>query len=406
MLPRSWRCQARSAARNATAHARLRGPRELPIISTLAPVAAPAILRHRGARFTLIWTCDERPVFFGRDRCAWPAVRLCWRTWHRAGVPRAPRGRFRTPRTSRPGPPLSPARGDAKDDACPRASRVELVAGEPDIVNPGGDDVRRARPDLDHREPGVSAAAKPGRAAIASRCSKTPTATARPTSSRSLPRGSTFPRASPWATAACGWPTAPDILVSCRIPTATARPTSRKSSSPASAATTRTSCPTRSPGDPTAGCTVSTACSTAATSTQGGKQFDFTCALFRIHPRTREFQLFAEGHEQPLGRRLGQRGQRVRQRLRDRSSLAPDRDRLLPSPGRAVSAVHLADRLDRQAQAPEGGLLRHPLLRQRRLSARVSRAAVHGQHPRRLHQRRRARARRLDVLRHARRPIF
>jgi putative membrane-bound dehydrogenase-like protein len=31
------------------------------------------------------------------------------------------------------------------------------------------------------------------------------------------------------------------------------------------------------------------------------KVFDFTCALFRIHPRTREFQLFAEGTSNPWG---------------------------------------------------------------------------------------------------------
>src|SRR5262249_10224107 len=32
-----------------------------------------------------------------------------------------------------------------------------------------------------------------------------------------------------------------------------------------------------------------------------GKEFNFTCALFRIHPRTREFQLFAEGTSNPWG---------------------------------------------------------------------------------------------------------
>jgi putative membrane-bound dehydrogenase-like protein len=32
-----------------------------------------------------------------------------------------------------------------------------------------------------------------------------------------------------------------------------------------------------------------------------GKDFDFTCALFRIHPRTREFQLFAQGTSNPWG---------------------------------------------------------------------------------------------------------
>jgi putative membrane-bound dehydrogenase-like protein len=34
---------------------------------------------------------------------------------------------------------------------------------------------------------------------------------------------------------------------------------------------------------------------------QGGKRFEFTCALFRIHPRTREFQIFAEGTSNPWG---------------------------------------------------------------------------------------------------------
>ncbi len=34
---------------------------------------------------------------------------------------------------------------------------------------------------------------------------------------------------------------------------------------------------------------------------QRGKDFDFTCALFRIHPKTREFQLFCEGTSNPWG---------------------------------------------------------------------------------------------------------
>jgi putative membrane-bound dehydrogenase-like protein len=32
-----------------------------------------------------------------------------------------------------------------------------------------------------------------------------------------------------------------------------------------------------------------------------GRKFDFTCALFRIHPKTREFQLFCEGTSNPWG---------------------------------------------------------------------------------------------------------
>jgi putative membrane-bound dehydrogenase-like protein len=34
---------------------------------------------------------------------------------------------------------------------------------------------------------------------------------------------------------------------------------------------------------------------------QGERQFAFTCAMFRVHPRTREFQLFAEGTSNPWG---------------------------------------------------------------------------------------------------------
>jgi putative heme-binding domain-containing protein len=34
---------------------------------------------------------------------------------------------------------------------------------------------------------------------------------------------------------------------------------------------------------------------------QNGKVFEFTCALFRIHPRTREFQIFCEGTSNPWG---------------------------------------------------------------------------------------------------------
>jgi len=34
---------------------------------------------------------------------------------------------------------------------------------------------------------------------------------------------------------------------------------------------------------------------------QGGREFDFTCALFRIHPRTRQFELFCEGTSNPWG---------------------------------------------------------------------------------------------------------
>src|SRR4029078_7686399 len=34
---------------------------------------------------------------------------------------------------------------------------------------------------------------------------------------------------------------------------------------------------------------------------QGDKTFDFTCTLFRIHPKTRKFELFCEGTSNPWG---------------------------------------------------------------------------------------------------------
>ena len=45
-----------------------------------------------------------------------------------------------------------------------------------------------------------------------------------------------------------------------------------------------------------------------ATSSTSGKDFDFTCALFRIHPKTREFQLFCEGTSNPWGIALDNEG--------------------------------------------------------------------------------------------------
>ncbi|WP_437191778.1 PVC-type heme-binding CxxCH protein [Planctomicrobium sp. SH527] len=42
---------------------------------------------------------------------------------------------------------------------------------------------------------------------------------------------------------------------------------------------------------------------------EGQKSFDFTCALYRIHPRTKEFQIFAEGTSNPWGLAFNEEGE-------------------------------------------------------------------------------------------------
>ena len=93
-----------------------------------------------------------------------------------------------------------------------------------------------------------------------------------------------------------------------------------------------------------------------------GKTYRFTCAVPNQSAHTR-IPDCVRRHQQPLGPGVGYRRERVRQRLRDRSSLAPDRNRLLPSPGWVVSAVHLGVGFDRQPSSSEGRLLWAALLR-------------------------------------------
>ena len=56
-----------------------------------------------------------------------------------------------------PGPALSPEEA-IKKMTVPEGFSVELVAARARHRQPGRDDLRRTRPDLDHREPGISAA--------------------------------------------------------------------------------------------------------------------------------------------------------------------------------------------------------------------------------------------------------
>ena len=106
------------------------------------------------------------------------------------------------------------------------------------------------------------------------------------------------------------------------------------------------------------------------------------------------------GDEQPLGHRLGPRRQRLRQRLRDRPPLAPDRDGLLPPPGGALPAVHLEDRVDRRSTgtskrptAASTSSTATPIRRPYR--ERLFMGNIHGN----ARQRRSARAQRLDLRR-------
>ena len=241
----------------------------------------------------------------------------------------------------------------------------------------------------------------PGRAATASRCWKTPTATARPTASRSLPRDSTFPRALRWAMAECGWPmrrtslflqdTDGDGVADKRevVVTGFGRDDTHE-------------LPNSLTWGPDGWLYGLNGVFNASKIEQAGKRHEFTCALFRIHPRTREFQLFAEGTSNPWG-------------------VAWDNE------GSAFLSACVIDHLWHLAETgyyirqggpyppftrPMGSIVKHKHQKAAYCGIhyfdsdayprRVSRSAVHGQHSRQLHQRRRAVAPRLDVRRHGR----
>ena len=43
-----------------------------------------------------------------------------------------------------------------------------------------------------------------------------------------------------------------------------------------------------------------------------GKVYDFTCAIFRFHPPTKQFELFCEGTSNPWGLAFNRAGRLVR----------------------------------------------------------------------------------------------
>ncbi len=217
---------------------------------------------------------------------------------------RAATNRARRPDSPRPGPGAQPSafggRGGPDDD-CP--ARLSRRGGRRRARHrqPGGDDLRRARPDLDHREPRISpprgrAGPRPGQGHRGYRRRRQ----GRPV--HGLRR----------------WPQHPlrnrrrsrrrlgRQLARYPLPPGSRRRRqgrhARRSSRPASAAAIPTSCPIRSPGGPTAGSTAGTASSTPAkVVSKNGKTYKFTCAIFRIHPKTRVFEVWCEGTSNPWG---------------------------------------------------------------------------------------------------------
>ncbi|MGC4004250.1 MAG: hypothetical protein QM811_14485 [Pirellulales bacterium] len=124
--------------------------------------------------------------------------------------------------------------------------------------------------------------------------------------------------------------------------------------------------------------------------------FPFSCAVPHSSAHARVSSLLRR-HQQSLGNRDRPRRQLFRERVRHRPSVAFGRNGLLHPPRGTVSAVDLEDAVDRQAQTSNGCLLRYHLLRQRRLSRQIPRQALHGQHPRQLLEQRPRGKKRLDV---------
>ncbi len=144
----------------------------------------------------------------------------------------------------------------------------------------------------------------------------------------------------------------------------------------------------------------------AATSSIRGASIEFTCALFRIHPRTRAFELFAEGTSNPWGVAWDSEGSAFLSAcVIDHLWHLTETGYYIRQGGPYPPFTSIAGSIV-QPPPSKGRLLRHPLFRQRCLSARVSPAALHGQHSRRLPERRPAGARRLDLSRRSNAPTF
>ena len=102
---------------------------------------------------------------------------------------------------------------------------------------------------------------------------------------------------------------APVPAVHSRSRTATTCPTaSRRCCSTAGATRTRTKRSTRSSGGPTAGSTAATACSRTRNvgkpGTPDDERMPINAGIWRYHPTRHEFEVFADGTSNPVGRRF------------------------------------------------------------------------------------------------------
>ncbi len=241
-----------------------------------------------------------------------------------------------------PGPALSPQEA-IKKMTVPEGFHGRAGRQRAGHRQPGRHDVRRARPHLDHREPRVSAqGAGPG-----PRPRQGPRRHRRRRQGRQvhrLRRGAEHSlRHRRRARRRVGRQRARHPLPAGHRRRRQGRQAAR-SSSPASAATTRTSCPTRSPGGPTAGSTASTASSTTATSSTAARSTSSPAPCSAFIPRTREFELFCEGTSNPWGVAWDSEGSAFVSACVIDHLWHLAETRLLPPAGRAVSAVHLEDR--------------------------------------------------------------
>ena len=299
--------------------------------------------------------------------------------------------------TKPPGPALSPQEAMAKMEL-PPGFKMEVVASEPDVVNPTSLHVRRPRADLGDRigrvsaqdagagagpgqDPGVDEARRPLRQGHDLQ--------GRPEHPLRRRRSATAASTSPTRRTCC----------SSRTPTATARPTSRRSSSPASAGPIAHELPNSLTWGPDGWLYGMNGVFNRRQGERPGDGQDLRLHLrhLALSPADQKVRAVRRRDQQPVGPGLQPPGRLVRLLLRDRSPVPHDPERLLPPPGRPLSAADALAPVDHD-RAPPGGRLRGPVhLRRRRLPRGISRHAAHGQPARQRHQPRRPDPQRLHL---------